>query len=144
MNINRITLTVVFGFVTVCSGIALADESIVMTDRGPVRGTSTPTLRKFLGIPYAAPPVGKLRWRPPRNHVRWSAPLDATRFGNHCPQGASIFGVASSSEDCLFLNIFTTNNKRNGEKSSSSSPVMVWIHGGALTVGLIPMSSLPL
>src|SRR5205814_7973955 len=46
-----------------------------------------------------------------------------------------IFGVASSSEDCLFLNIFTTNNKRNGEKSSSSSPVMVWIHGGALTVG---------
>ena len=66
MNINRITLTVVFGFVTVCSGIALADESIVMTDRGPVRGTSTPTLRKFLGIPYAAPPIGKLRWRPPR------------------------------------------------------------------------------
>jgi para-nitrobenzyl esterase len=135
VNINRITLTVVFGFVTVCSGIALAGESVVMTDRGPVRGTSTPTLRKFLGIPYAAPPVGKLRWRPPRNHVRWSAPLDATRFGNHCPQEASIFGVASSSEDCLFLNIFIRNNKRNGEEGPSSSPVMVWIHGGALTVG---------
>jgi para-nitrobenzyl esterase len=107
----------------------------VITERGPIRGILTPALRKFLGIPYAAPPVGKLRWRPPKDHTRWSAPLDATRFGNHCPQDASVFGTASVSEDCLFLNVFTPNGAASEANNSHSYPVMVWIHGGALTVG---------
>jgi len=110
------------------------DQPIVITERGPVRGVVTHTLRMFLGIPYAAPPIGSLRWRPPKAHVRWSAPLDATRFRNHCPQFASALGVASISEDCLFLNVFTPKHERDDERSSPF-PVMVWIHGGALTVG---------
>ena len=106
-----------------------ADQPMVTTERGPVRGIATDTLRKFLGIPYAAPPVGSLRWKPPKDHVRWFMPLDATRFGSRCPQVASVFGTASVTEDCLFLNIFTPNEETS-ERSSRRYPVMVWIHGG--------------
>ena len=108
--------------------------SIVTTERGPVRGIVTSNLRMYLGIPYAAPPVGKLRWRPPKVHDRWLAPIDATLFGHHCPQEASVFGTASTTEDCLFLNVFTPSE--SGEANSRPRyPVMVWVHGGALTVG---------
>jgi len=111
-----------------------ADQSMVTTERGPVRGIVTDTLHMFLGIPYAAPPVGNLRWKPPKDHVRWFMPLDATRFGSHCPQVASVFGIASVTEDCLFLNIFTPNDETS-DGSSRGYPVMVWIHGGVFTVG---------
>ncbi len=117
------------------SAIVTGDRPIIFTERGPVGGTATPTLRKFLGIPYAAPPVGKLRWKPPQDHARWYAPLDATRYANHCPQVASVFGSPSINEDCLFLNIFTPNDNGEGSQIFHSYPVMVWIHGGALTVG---------
>src|SRR5215472_18159100 len=110
------------------------DQPILITDRGPVRGMVTTTLRMYLGIPYATPPVGRLRWRPPKVHERWSTPLNAAKFGNHCPQEASVFGTASVTEDCLYLNVFTPN--LSDEASTSRAyPVMVWIHGGALTVG---------
>jgi len=89
----------------------------------------------FLGIPYAAPPLGNLRWRPPENHIDWFTPLDAARLGNHCPQVASVFGTKSITEDCLFLNVFAPNDKASRESASRRHPVMVWIHGGALTVG---------
>jgi para-nitrobenzyl esterase len=133
VNTKRVVL--LFALFATCSAIAAADQSIAITERGPVRGTATATLRKFLGVPYAAPPVGKLRWRPPIDHARWFAPLDATRFGNHCPQIASVFGAAGVSEDCLFLNVFTPNDEAEEENNSRRHPVMVWIHGGALTVG---------
>ena len=110
------------------------DQPMVTTERGPVRGIATDTLRMFLGIPYAAPPTGNLRWKPPEDHVHWFMPLEATRFGNHCPQVASVFGTASVTEDCLFLNIFTPNDE-TFERSSRSLPVMVWMHGGVFTVG---------
>jgi para-nitrobenzyl esterase len=111
------------------------DKSIVTTERGPVRGTVGANFRQFLGIPYAAPPVGNLRWRPPREHARWFTPLNATSFGNHCPQVASPFGTASLTEDCLFLNVFTPDEEANHESDARLYPVMVWIHGGAFTVG---------
>jgi len=95
----------------------------------------TGTVRQFLGIPYAAPPVGSLRWRPPKAHAPWFVLRDATRFGNHCPQVAKVFGTASFSENCLFLNIFTPLDEENQQSGSRGYPVMVWIHGGALTVG---------
>jgi para-nitrobenzyl esterase len=114
-----------------------ASQLIIMTERGPVRGIATPVLREFLGIPYATPPVGNLRWRPPQGHARWSTPLDATKFGNHCPQEDSFFGIGSLVEDCLFLNVFAPNHQFSDADGSPSQghPVMVWIHGGALTVG---------
>jgi para-nitrobenzyl esterase len=99
---------------------------------GAVRGKATGTVDEFLSIPYAAPPVGPLRWRPPQPVARWSGERDATRFAPHCAQPASPFGVASSSEDCLYLNVFAPAGRKHGGKGH---PVMVWIHGGFLWIG---------
>ena len=109
-----------------------AERSIVVTERGPVRGIVSQTVRMFLGIPYAAPPLGNLRWRPPENHIDWFTPLDAARLGNHCPQVASVFGTKSITEDCLFLNVFAPNDKASRESASRRHPVMVWIHAELL------------
>ena len=114
-------------------------KGVVPTDKGPVRGSRHPTVSKYLGIPYAAPPVGDLRWRPPQAPARWQGPRDATAFANHCPQEASPFGFASDTEDCLYLNVFTPNKHAagpgRGHDKSKERPVMVWLHGGGLTVG---------
>jgi para-nitrobenzyl esterase len=101
----------------------------VHTDHGVVRGKVVGGVRQFLGIPYAAPPVAGLRWRPPQPAPAWHGIRDATAFAPHCAQSASPFGVASASEDCLYLNIFTPSPARRG------APVMVWIHGGGLVTG---------
>lgn len=121
---------------------ATATARVVPTDRGPVSGIDTPALSKYLGIPYAAPPVGDLRWRPPQPPARWQGPRDATQYGGHCPQSASPFGTESSTEDCLYLNVYAPNGKvaqeQNGKtklKQAKRLPVLVWIHGGALVVG---------
>jgi para-nitrobenzyl esterase len=106
-----------------------ADSPIVKTLDGPVRGASRDGVREFLGIPYAAPPVGTLRWRPPEPHAVWNAALDATRFGASCPQRQSAARSYAMSEDCLFLNIFTP------DPPGARLPVMVWIHGGAFVLG---------
>jgi para-nitrobenzyl esterase len=114
--------------------IAQAANPFAFTFSGPVHGTVTAAgVREFLGIPYAAAPVGNLRWRPPVLHLPWFQTLDATHFANHCPQTASPFGIASSTEDCLFLNVFTP--EANGGGIGELRPVMVWIHGGALVDG---------
>ncbi len=91
-------------------------------------------LRAYRGIPFAAAPVGDLRWKAPQPAAKWAGELDATRFGNICPQLpllAMMTGepLPDSSEDCLFLNVWT--NAEPGAKR----PVMVWIHGGGLTLG---------
>ena len=104
---------------------------VVRTSNGAVRGLANGAVDEFLGIPYAAPPVGALRWQPPQPAARWSGVRDATQFGSHCPQVASPFGEASTSENCLFLNVFTPSRQRDRRHS----PVMVWIHGGALVTG---------
>jgi len=112
---------------------AEAASLLVNTDKGPVQGTAVNGIREFLGIPYAAPPVGDLRWQPPTPHASWTTPLSATQFANHCPQPATPFGLASVTEDCLFLNVFTPND--GGFFGIFRRPVMVWIHGGALVTG---------
>jgi para-nitrobenzyl esterase len=138
--------TLVIGSLVACvlvaASAATAAAHVVPTDNGPMRGTDTPTLSKYLGIPYATPPVGELRWKPPQPVERWQGPRDATQFGGHCPQGTSPFGQAATTEDCLYLNVFTPNGKveqeKNGKvkaKKAKRLPVMVWLHGGALVVG---------
>jgi para-nitrobenzyl esterase len=78
------------------------------------------------GLPYAAPPVGALRWRPPAAARRWIGRRDATRFGAACPQDPRVAGDPQpQSEDCLFLNIWAPRQHTPG-----GAPVMVWIHGG--------------
>jgi para-nitrobenzyl esterase len=99
---------------------------VVNTQDGPVRGFVKNGVNTFLGIPYAAPPVGKLRWQPPQP-VQKHALLDATQFGNACPQinELGVFaGPPTITEDCLYLNVFATGK-------GSKKPVLVWIYGGA-------------
>jgi len=106
---------------------------VVATADGAVRGMAAGRTDEFLGIPYAAPPVGPLRWRPPKPPAPWPGVRDATKYAPHCPQPASPFGVASTSEDCLYLNVFTPRGHRHWD--GRRLPVMVWIHGGALITG---------
>ena len=101
----------------------------IVTESGPLKGIVEGNITEFLGIPYAAPPVGALRWTPPQPYGRWHGVLDASSFGNVCTQGGG------GSEDCLFLNIYVPNFKKNANKHGGAMPVMFWIHGGGLTSG---------
>ena len=109
-----------------------ASSTPVHTGSGPVTGFVSGNMREYLGIPYAAPPVGALRWKPPAPVTPWTTPLAATHFGPHCPQAPSPFGQPSLTEACLFLNVFTS---ASGPVAGQRRPVMVWIHGGAFVVG---------
>ncbi|GII96015.1 carboxylic ester hydrolase [Sinosporangium siamense] len=104
-------------------------DSVVRTDSGPVRGTVTADKRLFEGIPFAAPPVGDLRWRSPQPVTPWTEPRDATRPGNTCAQLPQLGSVRSESEDCLYLNVTTPR------RTNRPLPVMVWVHGGGFTSG---------
>jgi para-nitrobenzyl esterase len=126
-----IALSVAVGVPTDTS--AAPKVPVVVTDKGPVRGVATEVMEAFRGIPYAAAPIGDRRWRPPQEHARWKGVVDATRFGPHCPQVATPYGAPSTSEDCLFLNVFTPEKTNPGRPHLL--PVMFWIHGGGLVVG---------
>ena len=106
-----------------------ADKPQVTTDLGPVIGRSLVDHHEFLGLPFAAPPTGTLRFRLPQPTASWTTPRDATQFGNRCPQGESPFSSGPMSEDCLYLNVYVPKG------APAPRPVMVWIYGGAFTVG---------
>jgi para-nitrobenzyl esterase len=103
---------------------------VVRLSDGQIRGKSTGGIDEYLGIPYAAPPVGPLRWRPPQPPAPWNGIRMATQFAPHCAQPAGVFGRASTSENCLYLNVFAPASRQ-----SSRLPVMVWIHGGGFVGG---------
>ena len=122
------------------SGGGAKGESLVETEHGPVQGFENDGVISFRGIPYAAPPVGELRWRPPEAPEPWTETLDATEKTDPCPQDLLanlpfqddiadlISGFLPSREDCLHLNV-------DRPERGSGHPVMVWIHGGGFTIG---------
>ncbi|MFI2812789.1 carboxylesterase/lipase family protein [Microbulbifer sp. JSM ZJ756] len=117
----------------------LRDTPIIDAPAGPILGKiyETTGVRRFLGIPYARPPVGNLRWQPPEPIPRWKSPLKAFSFGMPSAQNPSVLmeirgpnGELPESEDCLYLNIFAPPASAN-----SKLPVMIWIHGGSFYMG---------
>ena len=117
---------------------------ILETTSGPIRGAVSGSVAHFLGIPFAAPPIGALRWRPPHPVVRSTAVRDGTRFGPAAPQLGKGGGLIDlffspirgvSSEDCLYLNVWMPVEAARASGSRGGRPVFVWIHGGGFTVG---------
>jgi para-nitrobenzyl esterase len=114
--------------------VACADNNIstVKVDGGQVEGTLENDIYVFRGIPFAAPPVGELRWKAPQPVAPWDGILKADKFAPSCPQITMIPGTdkLELSEDCLYLNIWTPAKNMN-----EKLPVMVWIYGGGFAMG---------
>ncbi len=134
---TQATCALVAGLFLGLSLIAQADPLTAKTAEGKVQGKTINDgkVRAFLGLPYAAPPVGDMRWKAPAPPVKWKGKRDATKYSAHCAQGRvfddMIFQDSGDSEDCLFLNVYTPTDA----KDSSKLPVMFWIHGGGFAGG---------
>jgi para-nitrobenzyl esterase len=115
--------------------LVFAASDVVKVDGGQISGVSENGVRVFKGIPFAAPPVGALRWKAPQPVMPWSGVKSADAFGAECmqlpyPANSPYASEARpTSEDCLYLNVWTTAS------AAEKRPVMVWIHGGAWTRG---------
>ena len=117
---------ILWTFALLCGLAAGAHAAPVMTAEGPVEGVARDGVTWFLGIPYAKPPVGHLRWMPPQPVAKWTGVRQTSKFGPTCAQVTTLgvfAGPANSNEDCLYLNVFTGDLK-------ARRPVLVWIHGG--------------
>ena len=122
-----------------------SDRSFVeaRTEAGVVRGVEGAGVRAFLGVPYAGAPVGDLRWRGPRPLEPWDGVRDATRLGSDCVQALGRKavlggggGLVVGSEDCLFVNVYApVPDQVRDDNVPRPRPVMVWLHGGAFTIG---------
>jgi len=135
MNMRATTLLISLGLVAV-HAIAADTRPVVEIDQGSLVGTTENEISSFKGIPFAAPPVGELRWSPPQPHDGWDGTRDAGDFGNVCPQklkpgySLEVLGNRTMSEDCLQLNVWTPD-----PDPDVPHPVMVWILPGGFLQG---------
>ena len=126
-------------FLVLSTGLWASDSLQVKTDKGKIEGKllAESKVRVFLGIPFAAPPVGELRWKAPQAAKKWRGVRPATAFGSRCMQQSMfadiVFRDPGMSEDCLSLNIWTPASAKEANKAKL--PVMVWIYGGGFVVG---------
>jgi para-nitrobenzyl esterase len=125
----------IIGAIAVAFGGNAARPPVVTIDTGMLEGIDTAGVMMFRGIPYAAPPIGPLRWKPPQPPQRWSGVRPARDLGKNCVQhqlapelNPFTIGV---SEDCLYLNVWT----KSVDQRAGRMPVMVWIHGGGFFIG---------
>ena len=134
---RKLTLLAI-GLALAVSGLAFATagaNDTIKIEGGLISGTTADGVRSFKGIPFAAPPVGELRWKAPQPVAPWQGVRECNVFGAECPQSPYPAGSLyvsppqKQSEDCLYLNVWTA------AKSGDKLPVMVWIHGGGLTRG---------
>ncbi len=121
-----------------CSGTpqaqAPAEPTVARVETGDLKGVQTGDVIAFKGVPYAAPPVGDLRWRPPQPAAKWQGLRDASQHGAICmqkmPNPDNGIGQYPANEDCLTLGVWTTTLDRDAKQ-----PVMLWIHGGGFVNG---------
>lgn len=119
--------------VLVACSMSAAGAEPVATEGGLIAGVQEGAVRSFKGIPYAAPPVGDLRWRAPQPAPAWAGVMSADRYAPECPQTGAYPPEAAPepmSEDCLTLNVWTP-----ARSASEKLPVMVWVYGGGLQNG---------
>jgi para-nitrobenzyl esterase len=137
LGLKVICALAVTGLVLGLSAYAHADSLTVKTAEGNARGKTINDgrVKAYLGLPYAAAPVGNLRWKAPQPPLAWQGERDATRFGAHCIQPSIfadiVFQDSGPSEDCLYLNVYAPADA----KATSKLPVMFWIHGGGYAAG---------
>ncbi|EDQ91458.1 uncharacterized protein MONBRDRAFT_31457 [Monosiga brevicollis MX1] len=119
------------GLLALVLGVAWGDDVTVHTSAGPVVGTehALHAVTAFLGVPFAQPPIGDLRWRAPQPVTPWTAPRSAKAFAPDCAQRPNGF-APSSSEDCLYLQVWTP-----AVQPAEPLPVMIWYYGGAFVNG---------
>ena len=112
-------------------------DTQVRTEAGSLRGAVADGMVQYLGIPYAAPPVGELRWEAPQSPGRWDSIRDATKFASNCAQTVAVGEFSAPSDTrCLYLNVFVPSAPAAGGKENNSKlPVMFWIPGGGLFAG---------
>jgi para-nitrobenzyl esterase len=124
-----------FAFVlTLAAGAAFAASEVVRIDTGKLKGVTADGVVSFKGVPFAAPPVGNLRWRPPQSAASWTGIREASAYGPDCmqlpfPGDAAPLGVKPA-EDCLYVNVWVS-----AQKPAKKLPVMVWIYGGGFVNG---------
>lgn len=123
---------IAFPTLGVAAGAGDTNPATVTFRDGTLHGALVDGVQSFLGIPYAAPPIGALRWQPPQRPAPRADARDATQYGAACVQGEDrLFGLTPKrrSEDCLYLNVWAPPHP------SGPLPVMVWLHGGAHRIG---------